>query len=219
MWKWLSLVITVTLVGGTIFVLIWMRQVKPASTGDYNAEFSSASFASWQQFDGEWDADQGICSDVKGGRGDKAITGLPTWRDYTLQTDLRFDSERDARWGDAGVIFRVSDAMLGTDSFNGYYAGLRVPDQSLLLSRSEDEYIELAAVRFPEPLQVGAWYHLEVRAKGCSFHITVRSVDGGNSASLSYDDLECKFRAGKVGLRTFSVPASWRHFKVQIARR
>ncbi len=174
--------------------------------------------ANWSQFDGIWEGTRGTFSDLKGGGGDKALSGSPEWGDYTLTSDIRFDSDRNARWADAGLIVRATDATLGTDAYNGYYIGLRMRDHTLLLGRVEKEYVELGTTALTAPIAIGAWYRLSVTARGCSFQVMVSQPDVGSLAQLSYKDQECLFRRGQIGLRTYNAQASWRDVQVATQR-
>ena len=171
----------------------------------------------WQQFDGIWEGNNGTFSDLKGGGGDKALAGSEDWTDYTLDADIRFDSDRNARWGDAGVIVRASDPTIGTDAYNGYYVGLRLHDHVLVLSRSENEYLELETKQLAVPLMIGNWYHISVTIEGCAVRASVNGVGKDNLASVQYTDHGCPFRHGKVGLRTYNIQASWRNVAVTAA--
>ena len=177
------------------------------------------SIADWSQFDGIWDGRNGTFSDLKGGGGDKALAGSTKWSDYTLDADIRFDSDRDARWGDAGVIVRASDATIGTDAYNGYYAGIRLRDHALVLSRSKNEFVQLATNPLPQPVAIGRWYHLAVTVKDCSIKASV-GLDGesGTPTSIDYFDRDCPFRQGQIGLRTYNMQTSWRNLRVTVGR-
>lgn len=166
----------------------------------------------WKQYDRTWVADQGTFTDLKGGLGDKMVTGDPSMSDYKLDSDLRFDSNRNLKWGDAGVILRGSNVQIGTDSYNGYYAGLRFNDQSLVFARIENEYVELAVAKLAEPVSVGEWYHLSITAQGCAFQIVAKSASIQNAGSIDYTDAGCQFRSGSVGIRSYGMQSSWRNF-------
>jgi hypothetical protein len=169
----------------------------------------------WKQYDGTWVAEQGTFSDLKGGLGDKLVTGDPSMSDYKLDSDLRFDSDRNQKWGDAGVILRASNVQIGTDSYYGYYAGLRLNDQSLVFARIENEYIELAVAKLPEPVRIGQWYHLSITAQGCEFRIVAQSMPSLDAAKIDYTDVGCGFRNGSPGIRSYGMQSSWRNFEVQ----
>ena len=179
------------------------------------AETLPNHIADWQQYDGIWQGDRGNFSDLKDGRGDKAVAGNPNLGDYDVSTDIRFDSDRNSEWGDAGIVLRVSNASIGTDSYDGYYIGLRLRDQALIFSRSEDEYFELATAKLPAAIQIGAWYQLRVHAQNCTFRVVV-TKDSDEIAKINYDDGACRFKTGQVGARAYSVQSSWRNFQVQL---
>ncbi len=91
-------------------------------------------------YEGTWTSSGGEVMDSKGGRRDKLITGDPTLNDMLFSSEIRFDSDRDFEFGDAGLVWRASNLSTGTDSMYGYYAGIRPGTQTLKLGRMEDDY-------------------------------------------------------------------------------
>lgn len=168
----------------------------------------------WQAFEGAWTIVDGVVNDGKGGRGDKLVTGDASLNDFILSGDLRFDTDRDYEFGDAGFIFRASNVKVGTDSMYGYYAGIRPGTDTLKLGRMEDSYTDLAVKKLARPVRIGVWYHITIQTQQCRLHVQV-SDDVGLDTEIFLDDQACVLRAGRVGLRAYSMVASWRNLMLQ----
>lgn len=170
----------------------------------------------WQPYEGVWTGDRDIIANLRNGRGDKLISSLTMPDDLAFSAEMRFDSESDMQWGDAGIVARVTNPAQGTDAFNGYYFGLRPFSRELLLGRVEFDYVNLAVEPLKEPLELGAWYQMELRVKGCHLEATARNSHGENIGSAVVDDRKCRNASGgSVGLRSYSMLASWRHLLVR----
>lgn len=74
----------------------------------------------WQTFGGEWSVRDGQFAAQSGARDGKAVLkGVEGLKDLTLEATVTVDAG-----GDAGVMFRVSNATDRLDGYHGYYVGL-----------------------------------------------------------------------------------------------
>ncbi len=169
----------------------------------------------WQPYEGNWASRDGVLTDRAGGRGDKLMTGDTTLNDFIYRADLRFDSDRDFEFGDAGLVMRASNITVGTDSLYGYYVGLRPGTQTLKLGRMQDEYIDLALRKLDTPIAIHAWYHLYVQVRGCSFSVEVQDESGRTVGIMHEEEKDCVIRAGQLGLRSYGMIASWKSLSVE----
>ena len=174
-----------------------------------------ADLGQWQAYEGNWSVQNGEITDRTGGRGDKLMTGDPNLNDFILRADLRFDSDRDYEFGDAGLVLRASNLTVGTDSLYGYYVGIRPGTQTVKLGRVQDEYIDLALRQLDQPVRVNSWYHLQIEVRACSFVIQVADAENVTIGTLHYEDRDCVLRAGQVGLRSYGMIASWRNLSLE----
>lgn len=174
----------------------------------------SLRLADWQAYEGAWTIAEGVIHDGKGGRGDKLITGDASLNEFVLSGDLRFDTDRDYEFGDAGFVFRASNISVGTDSMYGYYAGIRPGTNILMLGRMEDDFTDLAGKKLSRPVVIGQWYHFTIQAQQCRLHIQVAD-DVGPDAEILFNDQACVLRGGRIGLRAYSMVASWRNLLLQ----
>ncbi len=171
--------------------------------------------AQWQSYEGSWASRNGVLTDRTGGRGDKLMTGDTTLNDFIYRADVRFDSDRDFEFGDAGLVLRASNITVGTDSLYGYYVGIRPGMQMLKLGRMQDDYTDFALRTLDAPVAIHAWYHLLVQVRGCTFFVQVQDDSGRTIGVMHVDDPDCVIRAGQLGLRSYGMIASWRALSVQ----
>ena len=165
--------------------------------------------AEWKVFGGNWLLAQSALTNDSDDTGAKVVTGDLDLKDVAVDADVRLTSS----FGDAGLIVRVSDPEEGTNAFNGYYAGLRLPDQ-LLLSRMDFGFQPLQRVIIPEGIHAGTWYHLHLVADGCNISAEAHNERGDLLArSQAWDTNGC-FPQGQFGLRSYAAGGSWRKIKV-----
>lgn len=170
-------------------------------------------YAAWQFWGGDWSDNAGILSDTKNGRGDLALTRDLSWNNFQFSSDVRFDSAfTEFPYGDAGLVFRVTQPNQGVDSYHGYYAGLQIHDQMLLFGRAEDRWIGLESLHLKSPLTIGSWYHVAISAHNCRFSIKAWPSDGGEITAIDYTEPSC-LPEGALGLRLYYVKASWKNLQ------
>ena len=174
-----------------------------------------ADASSWREFGGDWHLLDGTYTNRADGRGDKLVAGPVEEKNYSVSSDLRFDTPpEDSTFGDAGLLLRVLDPAIGVDALRGYYAGLRLDDHMLLIGTMSFGFRELATAPFPHELRTGHWYRLTFSSKACTFHARAEDTETKESVELSYVEQACDPVNGQVGLRSYYVKASWRDLKV-----
>ncbi|HEX3435600.1 MAG TPA: family 16 glycoside hydrolase, partial [Pseudacidobacterium sp.] len=111
----------------------------------YQDSFSAGKAEEWTRYSGDWSIMNGAIKNDSSDRGAKLITGSNYWENYSAEADVQLLGNG----GDAGLIIRGSDIEQGVDSYNGYYAGLRTTDNSLVLGRAEYGWIEFPPGKMP----------------------------------------------------------------------
>jgi Domain of Unknown Function (DUF1080) len=172
------------------------------------------TMAGWQSIGGRWSEHQGIFSNATYGRGDMLIAQDSHGSNYSISADIRFDLLfPETHYGDAGLVIRTTNPEQGVDSYQGYYAGIRPDQQTVVLGRASYDWHQLKSVRLAVPISVGDWYHMTVTARGCQLIVTVIPDAGGPKTELLQEDRQC-LTSGVAGLRSFYAQASWRNVKV-----
>src|SRR5262249_26617807 len=205
-----------TFLAAGILPLIWYRSPKRGLP--YHDQFVHGQLKGWQQFGGSWSIDRDTIRNDSDERGAKLITGSPFWTNYEAEADVQLLGTTCVQtgrscWGDAGILIRASDVANGVDSYSGYYAGLRIHDQSLVLGRADYGWYELPPIPMPGGVKPNRWYHLTISAYECEIHASATALDTGESASNSSIDPNC-LRSGKIGLRDYLSGGIWRRVEV-----
>ena len=143
----------------------------------YHDQFNNDRVSEWQQFGGTWSTVNGTIRNDSDERGSKLLTGFPTWKDYMVEADVKLLGR-----GDAGLVIRASDPDVGVDAYNGYYAGLRIDDQSLVLGRADYGWMEFPPVHMPGGVAPDHWYHLTLSAFRCIVEASATDPSTGKSA-------------------------------------
>ena len=206
---WTRIVLPSVCVVPAVAALIFVLYRSPTRGLPFHDRFSAGRLSDWEQFGGTWSTAQGWIRNDSDERGAKLIIGSPFWTDYRAEADLQLLGR-----GDAGIVIRASNIEEGVDSYDGYYAGLRIDDQSLVLGRAEYGWIEFPPVRIPGGVAPGHWYHLALSAVGCTIQASAKSLDTGDSVSASAYDPNCP-RSGKIGLRDVESGGIWRNVHVE----
>jgi signal transduction histidine kinase len=143
-------------------------------------------------------------------RGAKLVTGSSDWHDYVLEADVQLLGKD----GDAGLIARASDEEEGVDSYNGYYAGLRNHDDTLVIGRADHGWTEAQAVPMTGGVLPFHWYHLKFVVVGCD--MAVSATDTTRTAvSAALSEKQCE-RSGHIGLRSYSSGGVWRNVRASL---
>jgi hypothetical protein len=205
-WIIFATALTIALVAA-ILMWTWSRSDR-ANRNRYE------SMDGWQQISGRWTGQAGVFTNSNYGRGDMLIAQRSQGANYRIAADVRFDLLfPETHYGDAGLVIRTTDPQQGVDSYQGYYAGLRPDNQTVVLGRASFDWHQLASSPLATPVSVGSWYRIDLSARGCKLTVTVTPVDNRAPTLINYDDDHC-LASGVAGLRSFYAQASWRNIKI-----
>jgi hypothetical protein len=104
----------------------------------YRDSFRFGKQDNWQPYGGAWEVVDGAMRNNSDERGAKTMNGDTESRNYLVEADVQLLGQ----YGDAGLIIRANDEEVGVDAYNGYYAGLRDLDNTLILGRAGFGWIE-----------------------------------------------------------------------------
>jgi len=206
--RWI--ILSSAVLGGLVILSIALWQA--LRTGlPYHDSFSVGRTTEWERYDGTWSVAGGAARNDSDDRGAKFMTGSPNWRDYSVEADV----ELLGHSGDAGLVVRATDEEQGIDSYRGYYAGLRVPDGTLIIGRANYGWAEYQNSLMPGGIEPFRWYHLKVVAYGCTVAASAVNPHTGASAIAALgEDLDSCARNGRIGLRSFLTGGIWRNVHV-----
>lgn len=205
-----GMIVAVVLAAALAVGFLFVRRMK--SSIGLNDGYQSMQ--GWQPISGRWTERAGVFSNPNYGRGDMLIAQHSQGADYRISAEIRFDLLfPETHYGDAGLVIRTTDPEQGVDSYQGYYAGIRPDNQTVVLGRASYEWIELKTKPLNKPISLGSWYRLELEARACNLTVTVTPADGGAATRIDYEDINC-VTEGVAGLRSFYAQASWRDVKI-----
>ena len=194
-----------------VVAIIGVRELYVSRPGyglPYTAKFLPDVKDRWNALGGAWEIVDGSMRNESNDRGAKLLTGSPHWKNYTVEGDVQLLGA-----GSAGVIARVSEAEVGENSFKGYYAGVRMVDNSLDLGTFDFAYHEVAKLPLPEPVRAFRWYHVRLKADGCQITASAWADGMQEIKTAPLNDPDC-FRSGIAGLRSNGTGGVWRNFTV-----
>lgn len=174
----------------------------------YHDSFAAGKTEEWTSFAGNWNLVDNAIENNSDERGAKFITGSPHWKSYEIQADIQLLGT-----GDAGLLIRASNVERGVDSYDGYYAGLRTNDQTLILGRARHGWQEFPPTPMPGGVLPGRWYRLRVAAHDCILSASAAAIGTSDIASVSIDDPGCP-KSGRAGLRSVGAGGMWRNIKI-----
>jgi signal transduction histidine kinase len=174
----------------------------------YQDSFAAGTADEWHALGGTWELADGTMRNESDERGAKLMAGSVHWRDYAVEADIQLLGQD----GDAGLLVRSSDEENGVDSYNGYYAGLRTHDNTLVLGRADHGWIEDQAILIPGGIRPFHWYHLRLLAVGCEIAASATDTLRNVTISAAMSEKDCKPN-GRIGLRSYSSGGVWRNVR------
>jgi hypothetical protein len=166
---------------------------RPAAR-EFRDSFAQGHFLGWIPYGGGWFVRDGAlrASPNDGGAaGVKAVATATHFADFTYDATVTVGGQ-----GDAGVVFRVTDAAIGADAYKGYYVGISAEHGTAQLGKSDNRWTPLATAR--RAFVADTPYRLRVEARGPRLRIF---VDDMNLPLLEATD--GTYQAGSVGVRHY----------------
>jgi signal transduction histidine kinase len=165
----------------------------------------------WQAFGGTWEMVDGAMRNNSDERGAKTMNGVTRLKDYLVEADVQLLGQ----YGDAGLIIRANNEERGVDAYDGYYAGLRDLDNTLILGRAGYGWIEYQARRVTPRVFAQQWYHLKLLAYGCQIVAAATSASGQTTVD-AVQEPDC-IRSGRFGMKSYQTGGLWRNVQVRAA--
>jgi hypothetical protein len=155
--------------------------------------FQDNNAIGWRTYGGTWSVANGALT-AGSSTGGKALLDT-NFSDLIYEADLTVTSGT----GDAGLLFRVTQAGTGADSYYGYYAGLK-PSGQVVLGRAANNWLQLATA--PMTIALNTSYHVKVEASGSSIKVF---VDDMTTPKIGVTDTT--HTTGANGIRVFNAAA------------
>ncbi|WP_448635344.1 beta-L-arabinofuranosidase domain-containing protein [Pedobacter panaciterrae] len=170
----------------------------------FKENFDNATVKDWLLYGGSWFIKDGAihAASNKGSwgygiHGSKAIASSTMFKDLSYEATVQLNSK-----GNAGLVFRVTDAVLGADMYKGYYLGIDAETGTIQLGKSSDQkWVALASEQ--QKLEIGKSYKVKIEAKGSDIKVY---FNGSEKPLISVKDSE--FKSGMIGVRAYDSLAS-----------
>jgi signal transduction histidine kinase len=177
----------------------------------YRDSFRLEKQDDWQPFGGAWEIADGAMRNNSDERGAKSMNGNRNLKDYLIEADVQLLGQ----YGDAGLIIRAGNEEEGVDAYDGYYAGLRDIDNTLILGRASYGWIEYQARRVTPRVYAQQWYHLKLLAYGCNI-VAAATSSSGQITTDAIQEPDC-IQSGRFGLKSYQTGGLWRNVQVRAA--
>lgn len=198
---------TIAIAAALVICVAWSHRQPYFRSGWNEREHQS----DWQAFGGTWQIVDGSIQNISDDRGAKLMNGSPDWHNYMVQADVQLLGDT----GDAGFVIRASNEAVGVDSYDGYFAGIRDADETLILGRADYGWHEFQTIPVHSGVQSGSWYHLKVLAYECTL-IASATTPSGEVRIAQLHEQQCLTK-GRFGLQSYSTGTVWRNLEVQHA--
>jgi len=141
--------------------------------------------------------------------GMKMVAGDAKWTDYVLEGRVMLKA---GEGGNAGLVFRASDAGPGHDQMRGYYVGLDT--KKLYLGKIENNWQPLAEFDLSKldcKVLPDVWNQIRVAVEGPRIRVWFNrmhpSADPDRGLRIDFTDEKGPILSGAIGVRTHLVPA------------
>lgn len=167
----------------------------------------------WQPFGGAWQYLDGAMLNNSDERGAKLMNGNASLSNYMIEADVQLLGQ----YGDAGLIIRANHEEIGVDAYDGYYAGLRDLDNTLILGHAGFGWIEYQKNRVVPRVVAQQWYHVKLLAYDCNIAASATSLTG--EVTVDAVRLPDCVKSGRFGLKSYQTGGLWRNVRVRPATR
>jgi signal transduction histidine kinase len=189
----------------------WLRWHRAGSQVPVHSyQLQAGRMDEWRAVGGNWQIANGVIYNNSYERGSKLLTGSSAWGNYKVNADIRFEGDN----ADMGVIIRTNNEKKeGSDTYNGYYIGVRTLDGTMVIGRSAFGWSEARPVSMPGGFRPSVWYRLHVAAYGCNIAASATNLTTLQTAWIAFEEPSC-LETGHIGLRSLNAGGMWRNISV-----
>lgn len=191
---------------GIICLFFFGGEMKVNADTLYQTDFSSLT--GWDTSHGTWSNEDGQLT-ANGDQADKAILKDKDFSNFEYNTEVTVSQQKTFDQKDtglgSGLLFRVQGLTEGVNGFQGYYFGIDLADQQVVLGRSDGStWTPIATKKMT--LKTGKTYQLKVKASGK--HIQC-FVDYDNDDYPRIDVIDEQYTKGAIGERSAGQKAAF----------
>ncbi|MBP1976138.1 family 16 glycoside hydrolase [Cohnella thailandensis] len=153
----------------------------------YSNGFDSNTDSEWTRYGGTWSLSGGVYTVASPTAFAKSVLNQRTTGEkYTLEGQIRLNDS-----GEGSLIWNVQNPAVGTDSFQGYGAGI-FASGSVWLGKFNNNFTSLGNATLP--ISPGTWYTLKIVVAGYRIQVYVNNT-------LYIDRTDSSYTNGSVGVR------------------
>lgn len=160
----------------------------------------------WSIYDGSYDSTSKalVAGSSAGG---KALINSP-FTDFAYEADVTLPTNNGGS-GNAGLIFRATNAGNGADSYNGYYAGIGKDGNNgfVELGRADGGWKSLS--RASADIQPGRTHRIKIRANGDLLQVYVDDL-----VRPKIEISDGSYRSGSNGVRVYQTAAVFDNIQI-----
>ncbi len=156
----------------------------------------------FRQYDDKWAVSAGVLS-TQATHCAKIVHVGKDLSQGSAEVEMRIDGDRSI----SGFIIDVTEAANGDDNFRGYEIAVNSSSRVLVVGKHEHDWQPIANV--PVDINPREWNTLHVDFDGDSFIVKIN-----NDEVYTYKDENQPLMQGKIGMRTFDGPVSFRNLKI-----
>ncbi|MBK1882367.1 glycoside hydrolase family 127 protein [Luteolibacter pohnpeiensis] len=169
-----------------------------APAKSFSDDFADGDYEGWLTYGTGWFVKEGKLqpavnanTNSAGAFGVKAIVPATDFSDLDYEASVAVGPI-----GDAGLMFRVRNASLGADSYDGYYVGISAEKQRVVLGKAVNQrWVEITSKAFK--ITPSTSYQLRIKASGSHLEVFLLDQKILNATDDSY-------QSGCIGVREYT---------------
>ncbi len=186
--------------GGAIQIKFGTLAAPLNNSSNFADNFDDANDAGWGRYGDNFSFSGGRYlinnGPANGNNSSKALAGDEAWTSGTLEGDVYLSSS-----GNAGLMFRTTNAGYGPDEAFGYYVGLD-SGGSVVLGKQANNWTTLGSAAMT--VSLNTWYHVKVTYDAAAIAVYV-----GDMVTPKIAVSDSSFSRGQIGVRSHFTNAQF----------
>lgn len=186
--------------GGAIQIKFGTLASPTNNSSNFSDNFDDGNDAGWGRYGDNFSFTGGryqiTNAPGSGNNSSKGLTGDESWSSGTLEADVNLNSA-----GNAGLMFRTTNAGYGPDEAFGYYVGLDSAG-SVTLGKQANNWTTVGSAA--TTINQNTWYHVKITFEGSALAVYV-----GDMVTPKITATDTSFRRGQIGVRSHFANAQF----------
>lgn len=186
--------------GGAIQIKFGTLASPTNNSSNFTDNFDDGNDAGWGRYGDNFSFASGRYlinnAPANGNNSSKALAGDEAWTSGTLEGDVYLSTS-----GNAGLMFRTTNAGYGPDEAFGYYVGLD-SGGSVVLGKQANNWTTLGSAAMT--VSLNTWYHVKVTFDGAAIAVYV-----GDMVTPKFTASDSSHVRGQIGVRSHFTNAQF----------